>query len=118
MLEIYCISLYNDPLVDKHIQLARTGLDECFFGERYEEAVALKACHRYVMNITNGGSAGVVTYKAAGRYSQSNGGIGVIREELELTNYGRQLLSIIKSRSGRATTTNSFVVGYCMPEGC
>jgi hypothetical protein len=116
ILEVICPPLYNTENVQDHLDLASQGLSRCFFGDRYNEAVALMAAHRYVMNVQQGGGAGVVTYKAAGRYMQSLGGIGVIRKELELTNYGRQLQTIIDSR-GRASTTNHMVASRLL-EGC
>jgi hypothetical protein len=94
ILEVICPPLYNTENVQDHLDLAS----------------------RYVMNVQQGGGAGVVTYKAAGRYMQSLGGIGVIRKELELTNYGRQLQTIIDSR-GRASTTNHMVASRLL-EGC
>lgn len=114
ILEIYCPQLYAEPNVANHIALAREGLDIGFFGARYNEAVALLAAHRYHLNTIRGGESGVVTYKASGRMMQSNGGVGVIREALELTNYGMQLLALIKQCTAIASVSSSAVVGFVL----
>ena len=112
ILAVYCPALYADPLVESHLTLARQGLSASFFGARYNEAVALLAAHRYYLNSIRGGESDVVTYKASGRMMQSNGGVGVIREELELTNYGMQLKALIRQMTAMASVSSSYVTGF------
>jgi hypothetical protein len=61
----------------------------------------------WTLNSTRGGQSGVITYLMEGRLSKSFGGVGVIREELQLTNYGMQLLGLMDSMPGSVGTVAS-----------
>jgi len=110
IVEMYCIKLYDSHLRDKYIAIARQSIDAGFFGTNYEEAVALMASHKYSLNVERPGEAGVVTYKAEGRRMVSLGGIGVLRDELELTNYGRQLIGLANRNMMPITVASSFAI--------
>jgi hypothetical protein len=69
-----------------------------YFGNSWAKAVALRAAHEWVLNSRRGGQSGVETYLMEGRLSKSYGGVGVIRDGLQLTNYGMQLLDLMDSR--------------------
>lgn len=105
-------NLYNDPSRDVHIALARDEISSTFYGINYEKAVALLASHNYYVTVSNGGNAGVQTYKMSGRMAVSYGGIGVIRNYLELSNYGRQLLALIDKTSPAASTCSDVAINY------
>lgn len=105
-------ALYNDPARDVHIALARDETSSTFYGTNYEKAVALLASHNYCVTVSNGGNAGVPTYKMSGRMAVSYGGIGVIRNYLELSNYGRQLLALIDKTSPAASTCSDVAINY------
>lgn len=107
-------TLYNDASRDVHISLARDETSATFYGVNYEKAVALLACHNYFVTVSNGGGAGVLTYKAEGRMMVSYGGVGVIREYLELSAFGRQLLGLTSKTSPAASTTSGFAIDYLM----
>jgi len=105
-------ALYNDPTRDTHVALARDETSSTFYGTNYEKAVALLASHNYYVTVANGGNAGVQTYKMSGRMAVSYGGIGVIREYLELSNFGRQLLSLTNKTSPAASTCSDVAINY------
>jgi len=107
-------NLYNDPSRDVHIALAREETSSTFYGTNYEKAVALLASHNYFVTVANGGNAGVQTYKMSGRMAVSYGGIGVIRNYLELSNYGRQLLALIDKTSPAASSCSDYAINNLM----
>ena len=112
IVQAICPDLYNDSARDTHIALARDETSATFYGINYEKAVALLASHNYFLAVTNGGNAGVQTYKMSGRMAVSYGGIGVIREYLELSNYGRQLMSLTNKTSPAASTCSDVAINY------
>jgi hypothetical protein len=71
-----------------------------FFGASWAKAVALRAAHEWTLNSRRGGQSGVETYLMEGRLSKSFGGVGVIRDALQLTNYGMQLQDLMTSMPG------------------
>jgi hypothetical protein len=62
------------------------------------------------LNTKRGDSSGPVTYRMEGRLAESYASPGVIRNELELTKYGMQLLSLIKMSKAGVVTTNAFIL--------
>lgn len=107
-------TLYNDATRDIQISLARDETNSTFYGINYEKAVALLACHNYYVNVANAGSAGVVTYQMSGRMAKSYGGVGVIRDYLELSGYGRQLKELAQKSCPAASTTSGFAIRNLM----
>lgn len=103
-------TLYNADTRDTFIALARDETSRDFYGKNYEKAVALLACHNYFVSVDNGGGAGVLTYKAEGRMMVSYGGVGVIRNYLELSGYGRQLLDLMSKSGPIASSCSSFAI--------
>ena len=71
-----------------------------FFGASWAKAVALRAAHEWTLNSRRGGQSGVETYLMEGRLSKSFGGVGVIRDALQLSNYGMQLQDLMSSMPG------------------
>lgn len=90
-----------------YIELAKQMTSSGFFGTNWNMAVALRAAHMWTLNSIRGGQSGVITYLMEGRLSKSFGGVGVIREELQLTNYGMQLLGLMDSMPGSVGTVAS-----------
>lgn len=107
-------TLYSDPSRDTFIALARDETSATFYGINYEKAVALLASHNYFVSVGNEGNAGVITYKMSGRLAVSYGGVGVIREYLELSGFGRQLLSLMRKSSPAASTCSGFAIEHLM----
>ena len=83
-----------------YIDEAKLVVSSGYFGDTYSKAVALLAAHEWTLNSVRGGQSGVETYLMEGRLSKSFGGVGVIRDGLELTNYGMQYKSLMSSRPG------------------
>jgi len=84
-----------------------------YFGDSTELARALLVAHYYTLNTVNAGQAGVLTFKMEGRRSQAFGGVGVIRDSLELTNYGMQYKALRQSISiGISVTDDEIVSTY------
>lgn len=72
-------------------------------------ATALLAAHYYVLDTKRAGAAGVETYKMEGRLALSYGGVGVIRDPLELSAYGMQYKAIRQSRTAGVTISDSTI---------
>jgi predicted alternative tryptophan synthase beta-subunit len=92
---------------DVYIELAKQQTSSGYFGVHWGMAVALRAAHMWTLNSMRSGQSGVITYLMEGRLSKSFGGVGVIREELQLTNYGMQLLGLMDSMPGSVGTVAS-----------
>jgi hypothetical protein len=92
---------------DTYVELAQQQTSPGYFGSHWAMAVALRAAHMWTLNTLRGGQSGVITYLMEGRLSKSFGGVGVIREELQLTNYGMQLLGLMDSMPGSVGTVAS-----------
>jgi hypothetical protein len=94
--------------VDTRITMAQAETSASFFGDKYSLAVALRVAHTWaLLTVRSGSETGAVTYKMEGR---------VIRDEWELTNYGRQLKKLIQNTRVGITTTsedvyNTFLAG-------
>jgi hypothetical protein len=96
IIAIYAPEMSALPNLLNRIALAEQQTSLSFFGGNYTLAVALRAMHLWALNTVRAGSdAGIVTYKAEGRLMLSYGGTGVIRDEFELTNFGRELKKLI-----------------------
>ncbi len=83
-----------------YIDEAKLVTSSGYFGANWAKAVALRAAHEWTLNSRRGGQSGVETYLMEGRLSKSFGGVGVIRDSLQLTNYGMQLQELMNSMSG------------------
>ncbi len=83
-----------------YIDEAKLSTSSGFFGDSYAKAVALRAAHEWTLNSRRPGESGVETYLMEGRLSKSYGGLGVIRDDLELSNYGMQLKGLMNSMAG------------------
>lgn len=101
--------IYNkmslDANVQSYIDLATMQTSQKFYGVNYNLAIALLAAHTYYLTAERGGKAGVVSYQGAGRLYESTGGLGVIRNDLELSNFGMQLKRLRQSSGIGALTT-------------
>ena len=109
-IRVICAPLYDTGSMDVYVELASGVSSESFFGEQWAMAVALLASHYYVLNTKKGGQAGVETYKMEGRLALSYGGLGVIRDPLELTNYGMQYKALRQSRMAGISVSDSSIV--------
>jgi hypothetical protein len=84
-----------------------------FFGDQWALAVALLASHYWYLAEKRTGQAGVETYKMEGRLAVSTGGVGVLRDSLDLSNYGMQYKTIRQSRmAGIAISDSSIMSVY------
>lgn len=102
--------LASDANVGNYITLATQSVSQKFYGANYELAIALLACHMHYLAVTRDGSPGVVTYQGAGRLMQSTGGLGVIRDDLELSNYGMQLQRLKMQSPTKCASTSAEVM--------
>jgi hypothetical protein len=107
LLAVICPSLLTTSGYQSYLDVAEIRTSSSFFGGAYPLAVALRAAHMYTLNTQRGGQSGIVTYLMEGRLAKSFGGIGVVRKELELSNYGQQLIGLIRASGPAITTTAS-----------
>jgi hypothetical protein len=105
ILQVICPALVADSGFDIYLEMAESVTSSDYFGTSYSMAVALRAAHMYTLNTQRRGQSGVITYLMEGRLAKSFGGIGVVRNELELTNYGQQLLSLMRMQGPAITVT-------------
>lgn len=106
-IRVICSQLYDTGSMDVYVDMASGVTDAGFFGDQWAMAVALLASHYYILNTKRAGAAGVETYKMEGRLALSFGGLGVIRDQLELTNYGMQYKSLRQNRMAGISITDS-----------
>lgn len=81
-----------------------------FFGDQWALATALLACHNYYLDHPRAGQAGVETYKMEGRLAVSTGGVGVLRDPLDLTSYGMRYKSIRQGRMAGISISDSSIL--------
>ena len=93
-----------------YINVASGLTDPCFFGDQWSYACALRAAHLWDLNTNRRGKAGVETYLMEGRLARSYGGFGVIRDNLELSNYGLQLKGLIYQMGKNVSVTSTYIV--------
>jgi hypothetical protein len=82
---------------------------EGFFGDQWTLATSLLAAHNYYLDSVRTGKAGVETYKMEGRLALSTGGVGVLRDPLDLTNYGMRYKAIRQGRMAAISVSDSSV---------
>jgi hypothetical protein len=111
ILAVICPAMLATDNYQAYIDMATSETALEFFGAQYEKAIALRAAHSWTLNTKRGSQSGVVTYRMEGRLAESYGGIGVVRHELELTNYGLQLRELMKSMKAIIGVTDSSVIG-------
>jgi len=102
-------SMASSENVASYITFATSMTNKTFFGANYQLAIALRACHMYYLAVERKGQTGVTTYEMAGSVSCSTGGLGVIRDNLELTGYGSQLLGMINAGGLHCLTTSEYI---------
>lgn len=105
ILQVICPQFLTTSGYNVYLEMAEIETSSAWYGSAYEMALALRAAHMWTLNTQRRGQSGVVTYLMEGRLAKSFGGIGVVRHELELTNYGLQLQNLMKSRGPAITTT-------------
>lgn len=110
ILSVICPTFFDTADYEVYIELSTGMTAQEFFGANYEYAIALRAAHMWQLNTKRGDSSGPVTYRMEGRLAESYASPGVIRNELELTKYGMQLLSLIKNSKAGIATTNAYVL--------
>jgi hypothetical protein len=78
-----------------YIALAELSTNACVFGEKYYQAVALRAAHMLEMATRLSGDAGSVASKREGDLAVSyHSGAANLSVDLGQTSYGRQLLGL------------------------
>lgn len=95
--------LKDDADKDVYIELAKTQTSSCFYGSRYNEAVALRAAHNLVLSKPNeyrenmsGGIASLKQRNLHVQYGQTNSNTEADKSGLSQTTYGTQLLSLMR----------------------
>jgi len=113
-----CPSLYADSNLNLWLSNAALSLNINCLGSNYQLALGLRACHDYTMsNMTNNGatagSAGNVTGKSEGNQSVNFANNVDMNSDLYLqsSNFGKELLSLLKKSSPRMATTAN--IGGC-----
>ena len=88
-------ALSGDSRLTSMIELAETRLQECTFGDNYNEAVALYVLHMYEVS-DRSGSGGPITSEKEGQLSRSFGATAS-SGALGDTSWGRELERLTKS---------------------
>jgi hypothetical protein len=94
-----------------YIDMASYNTDSVFFGTTYYLALALRACHLYYIDQKSTKDGGLLTSKTEGRISVSywNSPNKNSKSDLSMSDYGKQLLSLIHSISGIVSTSSTEV---------
>ena len=100
----------TSEFVVEYITMASGLTSSEFFGEQWSLATALLASHNYYLDAVRTGQAGVETYKMAGRLASSTGGVGVLRDPLDLTSYGMRYKAIRQSRMAGISVSDSAIL--------
>jgi len=103
-------AFYTSPSVSGYITLASGMNSTSFFGEQWGLATALLASHNYYLDNVRRGQAGVETYKMEGRLASSTGGVGVLRDNLDMTSYGMRYKALRASRMAGIAITDSSIM--------
>jgi len=111
-IEVICPSLSTDAGIAVYLTMASGMNSLAFYGDQWGLATALLASHYWYMDNKRKGQAGVETYKMEGRLAVSTGGVGVLRDSLDLSNYGMQYKTIRQSRMAGISTSSSVVLDY------
>ena len=106
IIQTICKLLADSPSLSSYVQMAEESLDRCFFGKKYNYAVAYKACHLFTVCGGQSGIEGSVAGLSSGAVSgMSEGGLSLNfavnqngkDSELKATKYGRMLLDLMKT---------------------
>ena len=89
-------ALYNDANRDKFLEAAQLQTAAGFYGDSYNLAVALRACHIYTLSQRPTGDGGPVLSKSEGDLSISYGQGGT--DNLDQTHFGKQLKDIMNQQ--------------------
>ena len=103
IIKTICPELADSPSLSQYEQIAKESLSRSFFGKLYEQAVAYKACHLFIM--TKPSELNEITSVGGGSINHlQEGGISIgfnnsnSDKELSSTKYGRMLLDLMKTR--------------------
>lgn len=110
LVPIYCPQMSLTSGYSTYIDQAKLLTSSGYFGDYWALAVTLRASHMWTLNSKRPGTSGVETFLMEGRLSKSYGGVGVIRDGLQLTNYGMQLLDLMDSLPGSVGTVASTTI--------
>lgn len=105
-------ALYASTSVSGYITIASGLASSDFFGEQWGYAVALLASHNYFLDNVRAGQAGVETYKMSGRLATSTGGVGVLRDELDLTSYGMRYKKLVWECNAGVSISDSSILAF------
>ena len=96
-------AIKNNADISTYIELAKTQTGVCFYGSRYNQAVALRAAHNLVLSDPVGYagfmSGGIVSKKQGNiaiQYGRSSGDNNTDQTGLSQTTYGKQLLALMR----------------------
>lgn len=113
IIQVIAPDLYTNADRDAYISMAEEQTNACFFGTKYNRAVALRAAHMWKLDQDGqaGGGVGEVASKSEGdlsiSYHKSESSAGGGSKDLSLTYYGIQLQSLIKAGPGAVSVTGS-----------
>lgn len=110
VIQIIYPALYASTSFSGYITLASGLASPAFFGDQWGLAVGLLASHNYYLDTVRAGQAGVETYKMAGRLAVSTGGVGVLRDPLDLTSYGMRYKALRQSMMAGISISDSTIL--------
>jgi hypothetical protein len=110
-IEVKCNALFTDANKQTWVDAAMLSIDQDCYGDKYNLAVALRACHDFTMSTlqqgAGSGGSGNLTSKREGDQAITFANNTNMDDDLYLqgTSYGRELLSIQKGTIGRISNT-------------
>jgi hypothetical protein len=109
-IEVICPQLFVSEGLATYVTMASGMSSLAFFGDQWALAVALLAAHYWYLAESRRGQAGVETYKMEGRLATSTGGVGVLRDSLDLSNYGMQYKTLRQGRMAGIAISDSNIM--------
>lgn len=104
LIQMACPGLASDTNVNNYVIEAQDRTSAQWFGDNYNAAVALRACHNWTLNNTRpGGEAGAVVAEHEGGQARTfSKGASSFPSDLEQTVYGVRLISLRKASGATA----------------
>ena len=119
IIRIICPNLYNDADINDFIALAQLEVSSCYYGTNYQQALALYASHVYTLSQRNQGAPGSISNIKEGDLQIGYIGYSSLNaSDYTQTNYGVQLLGLMKRKHASITVTGADYAGvssdlYC-----
>ena len=104
LIQMACSGLAADPNVNNYVTDAQGRTSQAWFGDNYNKAVALRACHEWTLDQTRplGETGAIVSKHEGGQALAFSKGASANPDDLEQTVYGVRLKGLRKASGATA----------------